>query len=243
MQNVPNEGRQMKSYDKTEPSTIRALFDSIAPRYDLGNALLSGMLHKLWNRRLITHALRDSPTNVLDLCAGTGEIARAMHKRHSQAAYHLIDFSEEMLNLAKARLTDSKFSFCAADAESLPLEDACFDAATCAYGIRNIRNREKALQELFRVLKPQATVSIVELTRPKGKFFGSMHKVYLQNMVPLIGRLLTSNEGAYKYLCESIHTFIAPELLMSELQQAGFQHVEAFPQTFGIATIFTAKKV
>ena len=229
----------MSNYTKTEPSTIRALFDSIAPRYDLGNALMSGMLHKLWNNRLVSFACKSSPKNVLDLCSGTGEIACMMQKK-LPAHYTLVDFSEEMLAIAQKRLPDA--AIYQADVEQLPLQDASFDVATCAYGIRNVRNRDKAFSELYRVMKPGGSIAILELTRPKQKILSKLHALYLTTIVPLIGKLLTSNQDAYRYLCNSIHSFVAPELLVQELEKAGFTDIMVKPQTFGIATLFTAKK-
>jgi demethylmenaquinone methyltransferase/2-methoxy-6-polyprenyl-1,4-benzoquinol methylase len=217
------------TYDKTNPLSIRALFDSIAPRYDFGNAVLSGNLHRLWNRRLVAQVLAASPHNVLDLCCGTGEIAKRMMSKRPDCSYTLVDFSEEMLELAKKRLSSGVFV--QADAEVLPLADSSFDAATCAYGIRNIQNINRAL------------VGIVELTRPTGPVLGALHTMYLHTMVPLVGRAITSNEAAYKYLCKSIEAFVPPEQIVQELESAGFCQVEQKPQTFGIATLFFGKKI
>lgn len=232
----------MSQYDKTNPLTIRALFNGIAPRYDFGNAVLSGNLHRLWNARLVAHVLATNPEQILDLCSGTGEITKGMICKKPDSSYTLVDFSEEMLEVAKKRLKAPSIHFCQADAEALPIADNSFDAATCAYGIRNIQNRDKAFAELYRVLRPGACVAIAELTRPRGSMLNTLHRLYLRTMVPLIGRAITSNEQAYKYLCSSIEAFVPPEQIVDELKMAGFCAVEAKPQTFGIATLFFAKK-
>lgn len=233
----------MSQYDKTNPLSIRALFNGIAPRYDFGNAVLSGNLHRLWNRRLVSHVVATNPEHILDLCSGTGEITRRMICQKPNSSYTLVDFSEEMLGVAKKRLKSSSVTFCQADAEALPLGDNSFDAATCAYGIRNIQNRENAFAELYRVLKPGACVAIAELTRPSGQILRTLHKMYLRTMVPLIGRAITSNEQAYTYLCNSIETFVPTEQIIDELKAAGFSNIKAKPQTFGIATLFFADKI
>ncbi len=233
----------MTKYDKSNPSTIQSLFDSIAPRYDLGNAVLSGNLHRLWNRALVTQALQNNPKTILDLCCGTGEIAKRMMQKNKAAEYYLVDFSEEMLQIAKKRLACGNVNFLQANAEALAFENSSFDAATCAYGIRNIQNRAAAFSELYRVLKNNATLAIVELTRPQGRTFNMLHRMYLRTMVPLVGRFITSNEDAYKYLCASIETFVAPEQIVKELENAGFCQITVVPQTFGIATLFYAKKI
>ncbi len=237
----------MTHYTKSNPTSIRALFNSIAPRYDLGNAVLSGNLHRLWNRRLATSLLKKCPTTILDLCCGTGEIAKRMictnkMSTNQKATYHLVDFSEEMLAIAKQRLTKADVMFYHADAEELPLADSTFDAAACAYGIRNIQNRTKSFLEVSRVLKPGATFGIVELTRPSKPVFSFLHKLYLRTMVPLVGRAITSNENAYKYLRQSIELFVPPGQIVKELSDAGFTNIQTLPQTFGIATIFLAEK-
>ena len=232
----------MTTYNKSNPSSIRELFNSIAPRYDLGNAVLSGNLHRLWNRRLVAEVLKNAPHDILDICCGTGEITKRMGKKRPEANYTLLDFSEEMLAIAQKRLSLAHCSYFAANAEVLPFKDASFDAVTCAYGIRNIQNREACFKEVFRVLRKGAIIGIVELTRPNSSFLRTLHAVYLQTMVPLVGRALTSNQDAYTYLCNSIKGFVPAEQIVNELRDAGFSDVQIKPQTFGIATLFLAKK-
>ncbi len=233
----------MIEYDKNNPITIRALFNSIAPRYDFGNAILSGYLHHLWNRRLVALALANSPKVILDLCAGTGEITKRMLKKATNARYHLVDFSEEMLAIAKETISYTQASFYQADAQELPLEDASIDAVTIAYGIRNVQDRSRCFKELYRVLKPGGRVCIAELTRPEPPLLKALHSFYLKTMVPLIGRAITANEQAYKYLCTSIESFIVPDELVKEQMIAGFSRCRVYPQTGGIATLFTAEKL
>lgn len=233
----------MTLYDKNNPSTIRALFDSIAPRYDLGNAVLSGNLHRLWNRRLANRVLSHNPHDILDLCCGTGDITKRMMRYKADCSYHLVDFSQQMLDIAKKTVTGTNVQFYQADAEELPFKDSMFDAVSVAYGIRNIQNRAKCFSELYRVLKPGGRMCIAELTRPKGAFLNTLHRFYLRTMVPLVGRVITSNEEAYTYLCNSIESFISPEQLIQEQLEAGFSSIEVKPQTFGIATLFFSQKL
>ncbi len=232
----------MNNYCKENPKTIETLFDSIAARYDLGNLLNSMGIHKLWNRRLIDATLSCKPYSILDLCAGTGEIAKGCLKQDPSLKITLLDFSHEMLALAKKRIDSESALFVQANAEKLPLQDQTFDAATCAYGIRNILNRNAAFCELYRVLKPGGFLAICELTRPDNNILRLMHKAYLKTFVPLIGKLITNNEAAYTYLSKSIDSFIAKEVVAQEIRQAGFSEVQIAPQTFGIATLFFAKK-
>ncbi len=231
----------MNEYSKDDPQTIEKLFDSIASRYDLGNSLNSFCLHKLWNRRLIKTALKNDPKTLLDLCAGTGEIAKGCLQCSQDLHIVLVDFSGEMLAVAKKRIKN-RADFLQANAEHLPLQNESFDAATCAYGIRNIQNRKAAFSELYRVLKPNGTLAICELTRPDNSLLKGLHNAYLATMVPLIGRLLTKNHNAYTYLSKSINSFISKETVAKELQDAGFCNVQIAPQSFGIATLFFANK-
>ncbi len=232
----------MTYYDKNNPASVRALFNSIAPRYDLGNAVMSCYLHHLWNRRLVALALKNNPEIVLDLCAGTGEITKRMVKKSGFRTYHLVDFSEEMLDIAKKTIPANCAYFYQADAKAIPLDDNSVDVVTIAYGIRNVDDRLACFKELYRVLKSGAALCIAELTRPENPIFGALHKLYLKTMVPLIGRALTANEDAYKYLQKSVQTFIKPEQLVQELEEAGFTDCRFIPQTCGIATLFTATK-
>jgi len=222
-------------------NSIEALFDSIAARYDLANSLNSLGVHKLWNRALIKNALSHNPVDILDLCAGTGEIAKGLLQRAPAANITLVDFSEEMLQVAKKRLKE-QVVYVKGNAEKLCMNEESFDLATCAYGVRNISNRKSAFKELFRVLRPKGVVAICELTRPDAKMMQSLHRAYLKTVVPFVGRLLTKNKEAYSYLSSSINTFIAKESLAKELEEAGFCNVRYAPQTFGIATLFFAEK-
>ncbi len=232
----------MKGYDQKDPQSVVALFDSIASRYDLGNAINSGNLHRLWNRRLVRAALQNSPQEILDLCAGTGEIAKGMYRKKSDANYHLVDFSKEMLEIAKKRLPHPNVSFYHENAEKMSFSDAQFDAATCAYGIRNVYNRAACFSEIFRVLKPGGVVCILELTRPEGAIFGALHKLYLRTVLPVVGKLIASDGDAYRYLCNTIESFVPVADLRAEIAAAGFCNIETHTQTFGIATIITGQK-
>jgi demethylmenaquinone methyltransferase / 2-methoxy-6-polyprenyl-1,4-benzoquinol methylase len=229
-------------YDKARPTSISSLFDSIAERYDLGNAILSGNLHRLWNRRLVKAVVKRGPKNVLDLCCGTGEIAKRVYCMLPNADYSLVDFSEKMLEKAKVRLKATNCHFYKADAQNLPFQEQAFCAATIAYGIRNVQDRLRCFEELYRVLKPKGLVAIAELTRPEQPLLRALHSLYLRTLVPLVGRCITSNEEAYKYLCTSIEAFVSPEVLVNELRASGFINVSSQPQTFGIATLFFAEK-
>lgn len=236
-------------YNKNNPDTIQVMFNSIAKQYDKTNAVLSFQLHRLWNRKLIHEVIGNaSPSNFLDLCCGTGEIAfGSLKKCPYPCKAFLIDFCEEMLSCARAKaknlnLERHDISYIQADAQQIPLPNASIKFATIAYGIRNIKDPKKCLNEVFRVLKPGGKLGILELTQPKNPFLKFGHQVYLKNILPLMGKLLTSNQNAYQYLCNSIHTFIKPEDLQKILNESGFHTTYRHSLTGGIATILIGEK-
>lgn len=242
-------------YKKSHPHSIKLLFNSIAARYDFGNSLLSFHTHTLWNQRLVTMLCRsrDTATQFLDLCAGTGEIAlRSLQyfKKNNQLPpyFTLVDFSTNMLKTSQERIQkeaasySETFSLIEADVTELPLVNSSYEKVSMAYGIRNIYNVEKCFQEVYRVMQPNGSFGILELTKPSNAVLRTLHTIYLKTYVPLVGRFL-ANKDAYSYLCESIGNFPEPKTLVAQLQKTGFSQVETTPLFGGIATIFLAKKL
>jgi len=236
----------MQTYSQHNPESIQALFNTIAPRYDTANSFMSFHMHALWNNKLAQTICKERPTNIVDLCSGTGEIAFRMLT--ANCPIHLVDFSEKMLEVAKQYAThlpasfQEKLHFLQANVEELPFDSASFSHASMAYGIRNVQNHKKCLQELFRVLNPNGKAVILELTRPKNRVFRSMHSLYMKIALPVIGRWLTKNKEAYKYLQNSIETFVSPETIAETALAVGFKKVTLTPLTFGIATLITLEK-
>jgi demethylmenaquinone methyltransferase/2-methoxy-6-polyprenyl-1,4-benzoquinol methylase len=238
-------------YRKDSPQTIQLMFNSIARRYDLTNAVLSFSLHKRWNRTLIRHMmpLDFSSPILLDLCSGTGDIAFDYLRLATTASQaYLIDFSSEMLECAKRKAAQFSFghahqlSYVEADVQQLPFPDQFADCATMAYGIRNVQNPTRCLQDVFRVLKPGGCFGILELTRPHSKILRLGHQLYLRTVLPILGKWLTENKQAYQYLCQSIQAFLSPQELENLLKVNGFVHTQSYPLAGGIATIFLGYK-
>lgn len=235
-------------YNKDNPQSIRTLFDSIANNYDRTNAILSFSLHKRWNKKLVQSTLKSQPKVFLDLCCGTGEIAFTyLANQKNRCHGHLLDFSEQMLACAKHKAEQKKLlqkhhlSFHQADAQAIPLPDASVEAATVAYGIRNVQNQLACFQEVYRVLKPGAVFGILELTRPHG-WLKYGHQLYLKMAIPILGRLFANNKQAYSYLSSSISHFSEPSELAHNLRTVGFEGISIKPLTFGIATLIIANK-
>lgn len=239
----------MNHYNKNNPQTICEMFDSIAQNYDKTNGVLSFQMHKRWNQSLVQEVILPShPQRYLDLCCGTGAIAFDFLKQTKEKPkVYMLDFSQEMLNCAKSRIQTNRLihhdiSFLRADAQSIPLPDQSIDCATIAYGIRNIKSPKLCLEDTYRVLKKGGVFGILELTRPSNRLLRLGHWVYLRTLFPILGKLLTSNKEAYRYLCNSIHTFIPPEQLEALMLSAGFKDLKKMSLMGGIATIVVGKK-
>lgn len=246
---IKKKGRIPLTYRKDNPTSIQNMFGSIAKKYDRTNAILSLQMHRYWNSQLI-HQVTDAhnPESMLDLCAGTGEIAFSYLKKSKQPKkIYLLDFCEEMLQCARLKgqsdaFSPHKISYIQADAQSIPLDSESVHSATVAYGIRNIQNPKKCIDEVYRVLKPGGAFGILELTQPKNPILKFGHQAYLKGILPLVGRLITSNKQAYEYLCNSINAFVKPDVLEAFLKESGFIQTMKKPLAGGIATIIYGKK-
>lgn len=236
-------------YDKSNPKSIALLFDDIAKNYDLGNSLMSWNIHTRWNKKLVEKLFSNTPTeHFLDLCAGTGAITESAFKYHKKSKMSLpkttlVDFSENMLKVAKSRLENRHpfIEFCCHDAEDLPFANDTFDRVAIAYGIRNVNDVDKCFDSVFRTLKPGGVFGILELVKPKNSLLQKLHGLYLKMLIPLIGKFCTSNKDAYEYLNQSIKNF-SVSTIVQKLQRAGFSDIEAIPLTFGTASLILCKK-
>ncbi len=233
----------MSTYQKEKPKTIKAMFNDIAQQYDINNRLISFNMCKRWNRQLaqqVTKSCKEAYV-LLDLCAGTGEVAfQCLKQAPNPGRAYLLDFSPEMLKLAKKKaailpLQEHQIEYLEADAQKIPLRAHSIDCATIAYGIRNVKDPAKCFQEVFRVLKPGGNFAILELTRPKNRFLKFGHQLYMRIVMPLFGK-------AYQYLCNSVDTFISPKEMEALLKTNGFNKIKSTPLAGGIATIITAHK-
>lgn len=230
---------------------VREMFGQIAPRYDLLNHLLSFQLDRLWRARAARHlrAILDRPgAFVLDLCCGTGDLALAL-AREGKARILGADFSHPMLVRAqgKAALLAVNSSphhaktilFFEADALRLPFADACFDLVTTAFGFRNLANYEAGLRESLRILKPGATLAILEFTEPADNLFGNMYRWYCRTLLPRIGGLISGNRSAYAYLPKSVSRFFRPQELASIMHEVGYDSIEFHVWTIGTVALHT----
>lgn len=240
---MTDKGKNM-SYKKSSPSTIQGMFSKIASRYDLGNKTLSFNLHRVWNKRLVRELVAGvPPSKILDLCAGTGDIAFEFAKQ-GKAHVTLLDFCAPMLEIARQKaknLNNGAFTFIEGDATNLPFDENSFSRVSVAYGIRNVLEPLKCVQEAYRVLEPGGTFGILELTLPKNPVMRTLHSFYLNTCVPIIGSLITKDKEAYQYLNQSIKQFKA-SALEEMLRETGFINVRSHAMTFGVASLVIGTK-
>ena len=230
--------------DAGKKKEVEEMFDNIAPKYDLLNHVLSMKIDVLWRNTLVKWMNRDQPKIVLDVATGTGDLAIAVQKG-TKAKVVGLDISQLMLNVGidkikKLNLED-QISMEKGDAENLPYESNKFDAVSVAFGVRNLENLEKCLDELKRVVKENKSVYILEFSKVEG-FLGPFYMFYFKNVLPRIGKLISKDSRAYTYLPDSVNAFPFGEKMKSILLNVGFSKVEYQKVTFGIATIYKATK-
>lgn len=235
------------------PDRIARMFDAIARRYDLLNHLLSLGLDRRW-RTIAVRSLALRPgSRVLDLCAGTADLALAVlaegdGAKGTGASGHrvvAIDFAAGMLRVARAKLArrgESRIALVRGDATSLPLPDVSVDAAAIGFGIRNVQRPEIAAREIHRALRPGGRLAILEFGTPSLPGLRAAYLFYFRRVLPLIGRAISRHNEAYSYLPASVAAFPSPNAFLSLLRDAGFSDVAVDRLTFGIVYLFVARK-
>jgi demethylmenaquinone methyltransferase/2-methoxy-6-polyprenyl-1,4-benzoquinol methylase len=228
-------------------SSIGQMFDRIAPAYDILNHLLSLGRDFSWRRRLADAVVKNEKLRVLDLATGTGDVLISLFERNSNIAEAVgLDISEKMLALCRRKITRYKLTdrikLVRADATASCLGDESFDLVTMGFGIRNTPDAFKTLIEIRRLLKPGGKTLILEFSMPANRILRGFYLFYLRFFVPLLGRLLSGDNHAYRYLDTSIENFHRPDDFCRLMQKAGFSDVSATPLTFGVACLYQGTK-
>lgn len=220
------------------------MFARIAGRYDLANHLLSGGMDFSWRRRLVRAVHDQHPREVLDLATGSGDVAFALADAlPAKVAILGMDFCQPMLDEAVRKRPASprwaKIDFRQGDGMALPLPDACMDAVTISFGLRNMADRHQSLSEMRRVLRPGGRLYVLEFSQPY-RWFRPFYYAYLKQVLPAIAAMVTGDRGAYDYLCGSIEQFPNRVAMSEEIRRAGLAVARVTPLTFGTVALHEA---
>ena len=223
---------------------VRRMFDRIAGTYDLLNHVLSLGVDILWRKKTIEALNPVTGWRILDLATGTGDLGFEAVGRAPGIDVVGVDLSTPMMRRGVAKMGPrrGRMVFLSGDAECLPFPDGVFDGLTIGFGIRNVARLEIGLEEMFRVLKPGGCLAVLEFSRPRGVLFRGLYTVYFRYVLPQIGRVISRNPGAYRYLYESVMQFPEGADFCRHLSEAGFSEISERRLTSGIATLYLASR-
>ena len=222
------------------------MFNNIAPTYDTLNHRLSWDIDKGWRKKAIAQLQPFSPRHILDIATGTGDFAILAARMLTPEKLIGADISEGMMDIGRQKVKRARLeqiiSFEKEDCLQLSYPENSFDAVTAAFGIRNFPDLDRGLKEIFRVLKPDGHLSIVELTSPVTFPMKQLFKVYSHTVLPIYGRLVSRDDSAYHYLTATIEAFPQGEQMVGIFKKAGFSEARFERLTFGICTMYLATK-
>jgi demethylmenaquinone methyltransferase/2-methoxy-6-polyprenyl-1,4-benzoquinol methylase len=230
--------------EREKARRVRGVFDSVAPRYDLMNDLMSAGLHRLWKAYTVTVAHVREGQSVLDIAGGTGDLALAFAPQVGKSGRVVhTDINEAMLREGRNRLLDAGVALptLVCDAETLPFPDASFDLVTVAFGLRNMTHKDRALAEMCRVLKPMGKLLVLEFSRV-AKPLEKAYDWYSFQVLPRLGKLVAGDDASYRYLAESIRMHPDQDTLKALMHQAGFGHVDYHNLTGGVVALHVGIK-
>lgn len=222
------------------------MFDNIAPTYDRLNHILSFSIDRLWRRRVVRIVRRLGPERIMDLATGTGDLAIEMAQRIPKARIMGVDLSENMLEVAAAKVRrlglDDHIALYQGDAEALDVADGVLDVVTVAFGVRNFADVEKGLSEIWRSLRSGGHIVILEFSTPRNFLVRKAYKLYSERIMKPVGGMVSKDRQAYDYLPDSIAEFSSPEQVLALMERVGFRECHRRSQSFGIAQIYIAQK-
>jgi len=229
-------------------SLVRGVFDSVANKYDLMNDLMSFGVHRLWKRFAIELAGVRTGQVILDLASGTGDLAdRFAGLVGPQGLVVMSDINASMLRVGRDRMADrghvGNIAYAQIDAEQLPLADDSLDLITIAFGLRNVTHKERALQSMFRALKPGGRALVLEFSKPTSKPLQKIYDAYSFGVLPRMGRLVANDPDSYRYLAESIRMHPDQETLKGMMEDAGFERCDVHNLTGGIVAVHRGFKL
>lgn len=226
-------------------SQVNRMFDRIAGHYDAMNSVMTAGLHHRWRQRAAARAELGEGDSALDVCCGTGDLALELARQVGPTGSVVgCDFSEQMLELARAKAAQREATavrFEWADALRLPYDDASFDAATVGFGVRNLADLDRGLEEMARVLKPGGRLVILEITQPSRPPLSIFYSLWFDRLVPLLGTL-AGDRDAYSYLPESVRSFPSPRALAGRMDAAGLEQIRVTVLAGGIIAIHSGRR-
>lgn len=229
-----------------KPAQVDAVFDTVAPRYDLMNDLMSGGWHRLWKRFTVAASQIRCGDKVLDVAAGTGDLACRLAPRLGAAGQVvLLDRNHAMLSIARDRLLNAGFAklqLIQGDAEDLPFSDEVFDHITIGFGLRNVTRKAKALSAMLRVLKPGGQLLVLEFSKPRSRLLNHLYDLWSIQGIPRLGRWIAQDEASYQYLVESIRRHPDAETLQQQILLVGFDRCQFHRLSGGIVALHRAWK-
>ena len=253
-QNISAEGKHQDSIDfgfrtvqrSEKARLVRGVFDSVASRYDLMNDLMSGGVHRLWKAAMVDWMAPQPRQTLVDLAGGTGDISKRFLSKGGGFA-HITDINQSMLRAGRGRhdlqRIASRLSWCVANAECLPFDGQVADFVTIAFGLRNITDRQAALNEAYRILKPGGRFLCLEFSQVQNGPLEKLYHSWSFNVLPAMGQVIAGDGDSYRYLAESIRTFPAKEALADMFAQAGFAQIRLRSLSAGIACIHSGWKL
>ncbi len=249
----PNSGQASFGYQDVppaeKPKLVRGVFDRVASRYDLMNDLMSAGVHRLWKDAVAARLNPQPGETIIDCAGGTGDMARryvALGRRAAQRRggaspqVVIVDYNAEMIAAGREKGQDADIVWAVGDAQGLPLPDACADAYSIAFGIRNVTDISAALREARRVLKPGGRFLCLEFSRPPVETLAKAYDAYSFKVIPQVGEWVAKDRASYQYLVESIRRFPDQKAFARLIEQAGFGRVGYSNYTGGVAALHTA---
>ena len=242
---MPKKITPYKNSSMSKKQQVAQMYDTISNEYDGLNRVISFGIDLKWRNKVVEIVGLQNPDSILDIATGTGDLAINLTKTNAKKIIGL-DISEGMLNVGREKINlkqlNHTIDMVVGDSENLPFENGSFDAITVAFGVRNFETLEKGLSEILRVLKPGGIFVILETSVPTKFPFRQGYFMHTKIFLPLIGKLFSRDKQAYGYLSASAAKFPYGEAFNNILKKTGFIQVKDLPQTFGVATIYTASK-
>ena len=240
-----------KSDDRNKGEQVREMFDNIAPAYDFMNRAMTFGIDKIWRRKAVDMIGKEMQAasgiyKILDVATGTGDLAILMARKLDRSHITGIDLSEGMVAIGKNKVKEAgledRIELTTGDCLALPFENDKFDCITVAYGVRNFEHLKAGYAEMLRVLKPGGMLCVIELSTPTSCLVKPFYKLYTRYVIPAAGRMVSNDVRAYSYLPESIAAVPQRGDMTAIISEVGFSDAAFLPLTFGVCTIYTARK-